>query len=62
VQPVAAMLDGLSPGTTYHFRVVATNKAGAGYGHDQSFTTLPAPATTPGSSSSSPTAFRIAPS
>jgi hypothetical protein len=40
--PVAAKVDGLSPGTTYHFRLVATNKAGAGYGHDQSFTTAPA--------------------
>jgi hypothetical protein len=54
VLPVAATLDGLSPGTTYHFRVVATNKAGVGYGHDQTFTTLPAPATTPSSGSSSP--------
>jgi hypothetical protein len=53
--PVAAKIDGLSPGTTYHFRLVATNKAGAGYGHDQSFTTAPAPppptGSTPGSSS-----------
>jgi hypothetical protein len=40
--PVAAKVDGLSPGTTYHFRLVGTNKAGAGYGHDQSFTTAPA--------------------
>jgi hypothetical protein len=40
--PVAAKVDGLSSGTTYHFRLVGTNKAGAGYGHDQSFTTAPA--------------------
>jgi hypothetical protein len=55
VQPVAAALQGLVPDTTYHFRLVATDRAGSGYGHDQSFTTLPAPATTPGSGSASPT-------
>jgi hypothetical protein len=50
VQPVAATLAGLNPGTTYHFRLVATNKAGVGYGHDQTFTTLPAPPTSSRSS------------
>ena len=55
VQPVAATLAGLNPGTTYHFRLVATNKAGMGYGHDQTFTTLPAPPTS--SSSSTTPAF-----
>jgi hypothetical protein len=55
VLPVAAGLAGLSPGTIYHFRLVATNKAGVGYGHDQTFTTLPAPPTS--SSSSTTPAF-----
>jgi hypothetical protein len=55
VLPVAATLAGLSPGTTYHFRLVGTNKAGMGYGHDQTFTTLPAPPTS--SSSSTTPAF-----
>ncbi|MFI5251250.1 MAG: FlgD immunoglobulin-like domain containing protein [Bacteroidota bacterium] len=32
-------LLGLSPITTYHYRVVATNKYGAVYGNDQTFTT-----------------------
>jgi hypothetical protein len=47
--PVAATLDRLTPGTTYHFRLVATNKGGVGQGHDQSFTT---PAATLGAPSS----------
>jgi CSLREA domain-containing protein len=38
--PVTALLTGLRPGTTYHFRVVATNPDGAAAGADQSFTTL----------------------
>jgi uncharacterized repeat protein (TIGR03803 family) len=33
-------LSGLIPGTTYHFRVAATNSNAAVYGTDQSFTTL----------------------
>jgi DNA-binding beta-propeller fold protein YncE len=36
-------LDGLSPGTTYHFRIVATNQAGTVHGADQAFTTTTAP-------------------
>jgi hypothetical protein len=47
--PVAATLDGLTPGTTYHFRLVATNKGGVREGLDQSFTT---PAATSGAPSS----------
>jgi len=38
-QNVSAKLTGLSPGTTYHYRVKATNTAGSSYGGDQSFIT-----------------------
>jgi FG-GAP repeat protein len=37
--PLAAALDGLAPGTTYHFRLVAENSGGVTYGDDQTFTT-----------------------
>jgi hypothetical protein len=41
-QPVAAALTSLSPDTTYHFRVVASNAGSAASdGADASFTTLP---------------------
>lgn len=41
-------ISGLQPGTTYHFRVVATNANGTSYGADQTFTTplTPPPTTT----------------
>jgi hypothetical protein len=38
---VAAALGGLSPNTTYHFRVVATSSAGTGASGDATFTTPP---------------------
>ncbi len=38
-----ADLTGLAPGTTYHFRAVATNAFGGEDGPDQTFTTLAAP-------------------
>ena len=38
-QPVSASLTGLAPGTTYHFRLVATNVSGTAFGSDQTFTT-----------------------
>ena len=41
--PVAADLAGLAPGTTYHFRIVATNAIGTTAGDDVSFSTPPAP-------------------
>jgi hypothetical protein len=41
--PVSASIGGLGPHTTYHFRVAAANPAGAGYGGDQTFQTLPDP-------------------
>ncbi len=40
--PVSAALEGLSPGTTYDARIVASNSTGIGYGLDEPFTTLPA--------------------
>lgn len=36
---VWAAASGLAPGTTYHYRVVATNELGTIYGPDQTFTT-----------------------
>jgi hypothetical protein len=53
-----ATVGGLSPSTTYHYRLVATNAGGATKGSDQTFTTAspppPAP-TSPPSAPSSPT-------
>lgn len=46
--PVAGALTGLSPSTTYHYRLVAQNQHGTGpmYGYDFTFTTAAAPNTT----------------
>lgn len=43
-------LRGLTPGTLYHYRVEATNATGTSYGADETFTTLPPPATIYGDS------------
>ncbi|MGZ5341412.1 MAG: fibronectin type III domain-containing protein [Solirubrobacterales bacterium] len=40
-QAAAANLSGLSAGTTYHYRVVATNPSGTTAGDDAEFTTAP---------------------
>lgn len=40
---VTAMLSGLAPAATYHFRIRATNSLGASLGADASFTLLPLP-------------------
>ncbi len=39
---VWAAASGLAPGSTYHYRVVASNELGTVYGPDQTFTTLTA--------------------
>jgi phosphodiesterase/alkaline phosphatase D-like protein len=39
--PVSAELNGLSPGTTYHYRIVATSPSGISLGSDHTFTTVP---------------------
>jgi hypothetical protein len=44
---VSAGLTGLSPRTTYHFRLVTSNSAGTATGADGTFTTAPAPTTPP---------------
>ncbi len=36
----SATVVSLAPGTTYHFRIVATNASGPAYGNDETFTTL----------------------
>jgi phosphodiesterase/alkaline phosphatase D-like protein len=38
-QAYIAALQGLMPGTTYHYRIVATSTFGTAYGPDQTFTT-----------------------
>lgn len=40
---VAAAIGGLTKGTTYHFRIVATNPSGTSYGFDRTFSTLTRP-------------------
>jgi phosphodiesterase/alkaline phosphatase D-like protein len=37
--PVSAVVTGLSPGASYHYRVVAQNDSGIAYGQDRYFTT-----------------------
>jgi phospholipase C len=50
---VSAAIEGLSPETSYHFRIVASNEHGTATGADQTLTTLPNP---PSVSSVSPVA------
>ncbi len=40
-QAASAAIEGLQPGKTYHFRVVAENKLGKSEGPDETFETLP---------------------
>ncbi|HEV7484015.1 MAG TPA: hypothetical protein VGO13_13040 [Solirubrobacterales bacterium] len=41
--PEHLTLEGLSPSTTYHYRLVANSEGGTSYGSDQTFTTLADP-------------------
>ena len=41
--PASAVLEGLLPNTTYHYRLVASNASGSNGGEDETFTTSPAP-------------------
>src|SRR4051794_24318107 len=43
--PVTAQIDGLNPGTTYHYRLVAVNASGTKLGGDKTFKTQTPPAT-----------------
>ena len=45
---VSALLSGLTPGTLYHWRIVATSSAGTTNGADATFTTLAPPAVVTG--------------
>jgi streptogramin lyase len=47
VQGVSTGVGGLAPGTTYHYRIVASNQYGTSYGADQTFTTQPPPRPAP---------------
>ena len=50
--PASAAISGLTPQTTYHFRIVATNAIGTTAGPDQTFTTAAStPVVTPPPSS-----------
>jgi hypothetical protein len=60
-EPIAVSLTGLQAGTTYHYRVVATNSAGSTDGPDETFTTSsPPPPPAPSPSSSAPPAPVVA--
>lgn len=45
--PVSAIVSGLSPGTTYHFKLIATNEKGTAEGSDRTFTTTSPPSSPP---------------
>lgn len=46
--PAEAFVEGLRPGTTYHFRLVAIHNGGKTYGGDRTFTTATPKAAAPG--------------
>jgi FG-GAP repeat len=64
--PVSGALTGLTPGTIYHYRVLATNEVDTSYGADATFTTATAPSTggspelTPPTTTPTPTPTPIA--
>lgn len=45
--PVSAPVTGLTPNTTYHYRLFAASPGGATYGFDQTFATVPTPGEVP---------------
>ncbi len=53
--PVSATLSNLTPGTEYHFRLVATNGTQTNYGYDATFFTTSPTTTTSGSTSTAVT-------
>ncbi len=53
-QTFTAPLQGLTPGTTYHYRILATNSFGTVYGVDQTFTTATYPSSALAASGSPP--------
>jgi hypothetical protein len=57
--PFAASIGGLVPATTYHFRAVASNGAGAAFGADQTFVTTTAPPVTTPSTPTPPPAVPV---
>lgn len=58
---VSASVTGLTPGQTYHYRIVATSDAGIASGSDRTFSTGSAPRVTTGSASSiTPTGATLA--
>jgi hypothetical protein len=59
-QGTITALAGLAPGTVYHYRIVATNAAGTGYGPDATFTTTGAARTGAFTPFSVPTVPQIA--
>ncbi len=52
--PVSDSLGGLSPGATYHYRLVAENSFGTEYGYDYTLTTAPSSTTSPTQTTTSP--------
>ena len=61
VHAVAERLEGLAPGTTYHFRLVATSTRGVGYGADRTFTTTGTAVVAPADPAPAPAAQPAAP-
>ena len=55
-QPVSGTLDGLAPGTTYHYRLVASNGSGTTMGGDETLTTSAAAVTVDGSTTTTSSA------
>ncbi|HVV89728.1 MAG TPA: choice-of-anchor Q domain-containing protein, partial [Solirubrobacterales bacterium] len=56
--PFIAAATGLSPDTTYHFRIVVQNQVGTAFGEDQTLTTAPGPTPSPGVGGPAPSGKR----